>query len=140
MRQLAVVALLCAAASGYARADGATYELRKDQARATVGIKGKTSVTIAAKPGWHVNEEAPLTMKLTPDPGIAVDKPRLTRADLAEQTKEKARFEVAFTPSEPGVKTINAEASFVMCQATTCMPVKEKIALAVNVAPATKKK
>jgi DsbC/DsbD-like thiol-disulfide interchange protein len=137
------LALLCAAAvapGARARAEGATYEVRKGHARATVGVKGKTSVTIAAKPGWHVNEEAPLTMKLTPDPGIAVDKPRLTRADLAEQTKETARFDVAFTPSEPGVKTINAEASFVMCQATTCMPVKEKIALAVEVVAPTKKK
>jgi hypothetical protein len=142
MRQpLVALALLVAAVflPGPSRADQPTYELKKDEARATVGVKGKTSVTIAARPGWHVNEEAPLTMKLTPDPGIAVDKARLTRADLAQQTKEMARFEVAFTPSEPGRKTINCEASFVMCQATTCLPVKEKIALAVDVAPARKK-
>jgi DsbC/DsbD-like thiol-disulfide interchange protein len=141
MRQpFAALALFVAAvcAPGASRADQATYELKKDEARATVGVKGKTSVTIAARPGWHVNEEAPLTMKLTPDPGIAVDKARLTRADLAQQSKEMARFEVAFTPSEPGRKTINCEASFVMCQATTCLPVKEKIALAVDVVPAKK--
>jgi DsbC/DsbD-like thiol-disulfide interchange protein len=141
MRHIVAVALLAAVAGGPGRgqAGEATYEVKKDQAKATVGVKGKTGVTIAAKPGWHVNEDAPLTMKLTPDPGIAVDKPRLTRADLAQQSKEMARFEVAFTPSEAGRKTINAEASFVMCQATTCMPVKEKIALAVDVAPAKKK-
>jgi len=104
-----------------------------------VGVKGKTSVTITAKPGWHVNDQAPVTMKLTPDPGIAVDKPKLTRADLAQQTPELARFDVAFTPSEAGRKTINCEASFVMCQATTCMPVKEHIALAVDVAAPKKK-
>jgi DsbC/DsbD-like thiol-disulfide interchange protein len=134
------LALLVAAAllPGMSRADQATYELRKNEAKGTVGVKGKTSVTIAAKPGWHVNEEAPLTMKLIPDSGIAVDKAKLTRSDLAAQSKEMARFDVAFTPSEPGKKTINAEASFVMCQATTCMPVKEKIALAVEVTAAKK--
>jgi hypothetical protein len=122
-----------------AMADPPTYDVKQAEAQATVGVKGKTSVTIAARPGWHVNEQAPLTMKLTPDQGITVDKPRLTRADLAHQTPELARFDVAFTPSEPGRKTINAEASFVMCQATTCMPVKEKIVLAVAVAAAKKK-
>jgi hypothetical protein len=130
-------AALCAQVAS--RAGETTYDVKKDQAKATVGVKGKTNVTIAARPGWHVNEEAPLTMKLTPDQGIAVDKARLTRADLAQQSKEMARFEVAFTASEPGLKTINAEASFVMCQATTCMPIKEKIALAVDVTPAKKK-
>jgi DsbC/DsbD-like thiol-disulfide interchange protein len=121
--------------AGAARADESTYELKTAEARGTVGMKGTTSVTIAARPGWHVNEEAPLVMKLTPDPGITVDKPRLTRGDLAQQSKEMARFEVAFTPSEPGKKTINAEASFVMCQASTCKPVREKLALAIDVAP-----
>ena len=121
-----------------ARADEATYEVKTGQAQGAVGAKGKASVTIAAKPGWHVNADAPLTMKLSPEPGITVDKPKLTRADLAETTQEMARFDVGFTPSEAGRKTINCEASFVMCQATTCKPVKEKIALAVEVAPAKK--
>jgi hypothetical protein len=136
---LSVLALSLALWSTSSRADQPTYELKKDEAKATVGVKGKASVTIAAKPGWHVNDQAPLTMKLTPDPGIVVDKPRLTRADLAQQSPEMARFEVSFTPSEAGRKTINCEASFVMCQATTCMPVKEKIALAVEVAAPKKK-
>jgi hypothetical protein len=147
MRLASLSALALSLAASFAvfgarsgRADQPTYELKRDEAKATVGVKGKTSVTIAAKPGWHVNDQAPLTMKLTPDPGIAVDKPRLTRADLAQQSPEMARFEVAFTPSEAGRKTINCEASFVMCQATTCMPVKEKIALAVDVAAAAAKK
>jgi hypothetical protein len=128
--------LFVALATSTARADEVTYELKAPKGKGTIGAPGKTSVTIAARPGWHVNEEAPLTLKLTPEAGIAVDKPKLTRADLAENNKELARFDVAFTPSEAGTRTINGEASFVMCQATTCKPVKEKVALAVDVAPA----
>jgi DsbC/DsbD-like thiol-disulfide interchange protein len=134
-----VIIAIAACLPTLARADQPTYDVKKDEAKATVGVKARTGVTIAARPGWHVNEEAPLTMKLTPGPGITVDKTRLTRADLAQQSKEMARFEVAFTPSEPGKKTIDAEARFVMCQATTCMPVTEKIALAVEVAAPKKK-
>lgn len=112
------------------------YEVKKADTKAAVGVKGTTSVTIAAKAGWHVNAEAPVSLKLLPDPGIAVAKPKLTRADLAQSTEDLARFDVAFTASEPGKKTINCEASFVMCQATTCKPVREKLALLVDVAPA----
>ena len=121
-------------------AEEVTYEVKTGPAKGAVGAKGTIGVTIAARPGWHVNEEAPLTLKLVPEAGIAVDKAKLTRADLAQTTKEMARFDVAFTPSEAGHKTINCEASFVMCQATTCMPVKEKIALAVDVTAARKKR
>jgi len=110
------------------------YEIKKSEVKATVGAKSTTSLTIAAKSGWHLNEAGPLSLTLVPAPGISVDKPRLLRADLAESTKEQARFDVAFTASEPGQKTINAEAYFVMCQATTCKPVKEKLAFAVDVA------
>jgi opacity protein-like surface antigen len=122
-----------------ARADE-TYELKKGDVKATVGAKATTSLTIAAKTGWHVNEEAPVSLKLQPDPGITIDKPKLGRGDLAQSTKEQARFDVAFTATEPGKKVINGEASFVMCQASTCKPCKEKVAFAVEaVAPAKKK-
>jgi len=139
--KLMLAAGLLASALGtatQARADE-TYEIKKADVKATVGAKGTTSLTIAAKTGWHVNEEAPVSLKLLPDPGISVDKPKLSRADLAQSTKDLARFDVAFTASEPGKKTINAEASFVMCQASTCKPVREKLAFAVDVAPAKKK-
>lgn len=133
-----LVAGLLAAALGtatQARAED-IYEIKKADVKATVGAKGTTSLTIAAKSGWHVNEEAPLSLKLLPEAGISVDKAKLSRSDLAQSTKDLARFDVAFTASEPGKKTINAEASFVMCQASTCKPVKEKLAFAVDVAPA----
>ncbi len=140
MNRFVVAATLLFA--GAAHADE-TYEMRTEPAKVAIGAKSKTSVTIAAKPGWHVNEEAPISVKLTPGPGIAVDKPKLTRADLATKSVDNARFDIGFVASEAGSKTIAAEASFVMCQATTCKPIKEKLSLAVEVAaaePPAKKK
>jgi len=134
---LCLVVAFVGTGAGAAMTAEDTYEIRKADAKAPVGVKSVTSLTIAAKTGWKVNEEAPITVKLTPDSGIAVDKPRLTKADAAQKTKELARFDVAFTASEPGRKTINAEASFVMCQETTCIPIKEKVALMVDVSLAT---
>jgi hypothetical protein len=115
-----------------------TYEVQAPPAKATVGAKAKASVTITGKNGWHVNEDAPVSVKVSPPAGVSVDKPKLTRADLAERTKDRARFDVAFTAAEPGTKTIEAEARFVMCQEQACKPVTEKISLAVEVAPAKK--
>jgi hypothetical protein len=115
---------------------GDTQEVRTTPAKATVGTKGTTSVTLAGKNGWHLNEEFPIQLKLAPAAGVTVDKGLLGRKDLAESSKESARFEVGFTASEPGQKTIDAEAHFAVCQATSCRPVTEKVVLALEVAPA----
>jgi DsbC/DsbD-like thiol-disulfide interchange protein len=120
-----------------ARAEAPTHELRKTEPKAVAGAKASASLTIAAKNGWHVNDEAPITVALaSTDAGLTVAKPKLTRADLVESTKEAARFDIAFLSAEPGQKTITAEAKFVMCQETACKPVKETLAFNIEVAPA----
>jgi DsbC/DsbD-like thiol-disulfide interchange protein len=130
--------LLFAGLSSVARAaegsyDG-SYEVSKTDATLTAGGKGKASVTISARKGWHLNAEAPLTLKLVPAPGVEVDKAKLGRGDLAQSNETSARFDVGMTAAEPGKKTVEAEAGFVLCQEDSCRPVKEKVTLAVNVA------
>ena len=136
--QFSVAAALAVAFSAPAFA-AETYDVSAAEAKATVGAKATASVVLAGKNGWHLNEEFPISLVLKPGAGVSIEKKLLGRKDLAESTQEKARFDVAFTASEPGKKTINAEAVFVMCQSTTCKPVREKVAFAVDVAPAKKK-
>ena len=135
---LLLVSMLLAAAA--ARAEGPTHEIRKTGSTVPAGGQGNTSLTIAARNGWHVNAEAPITVSLsTTDAGLTVAKPKLSRADLVESTKDAARFEIAFATAAnapAGKKTINAEAKFVMCQESACKPVKETLALNVEVTPA----
>src|SRR5882672_3203053 len=69
-----------------ARAQGGLYDIQHSAAKASVGAKGTTSVTIATKNGWHVNAEAPITLSLTPPVGITLPKSKLARADLASST------------------------------------------------------
>jgi hypothetical protein len=87
-------------------------ELKKTYANATIGAKGTASLTTAAKPGWHINDNAgaPLSLKLVPRAGLTLEKPLLKRTDVAQQTKEAA-----------------------LAQAATCNMVREKVALAVDV-------
>jgi DsbC/DsbD-like thiol-disulfide interchange protein len=128
---------LCLAGSSRAgHAADTSYEVSKTDASLTAGGKGKASVTISAKKGWHLNAEAPLTLKLLPAPGVEVEKAKLGRADLALSNETSARFDVGMTAAEPGKKSIEAEAGFVLCQEDSCRPVKEKVTLAVDVASA----
>jgi hypothetical protein len=134
--------LLCAAwlaaTAAPARAANEPYEVKTSHAKATVGEKAIASVTIATKKGWHLNADAPLTLKLTAGPGVTVEKPRLARADLAASSDSSARFDVILVAARPGSGEIGAEAGFVICQETLCRPIKEKIAIGVDaVAPAT---
>jgi DsbC/DsbD-like thiol-disulfide interchange protein len=108
------------------------YQVSKTDAVVTVGSKGKASVTIAAKKGWHLNAEAPLTLKLGTAPGLDLEKSKLVRSDLAMSNETQARFDVGVTASEPGKKALDAEASFVLCQEDSCQPVKSKLTLNVD--------
>jgi hypothetical protein len=129
----AIALTLCLAGSTQAAED--SYEVSKTDASLTAGGTGKASVTISAKKGWHLNAEAPLTLRLVPPAGVEVDKAKLGRGDLAMSNETSARFEVGVTAAEPGKKVVEAEAGFVLCQEDSCRPIKAKVALAVDVAP-----
>ena len=132
----AVTFALALLAAPAARA-GKEYEVKTDaEVKAAPGAPAKTSVTLVAQDGWHMNEEAPITLTLTPDAGVSVAKPKLGREDLVAKSKESAKFDVAFTAAEAGKKTVAGEARFVVCKETACKPVKEKLAWTIDVAAA----
>jgi hypothetical protein len=135
-RLLLALALLAGGATAARAAEGSLYEITKTDLKVAVGATATTSLTIKVRGGWHVNDEAPISLALTPPEGLTVKKDKLTRADLAASTVDTARFDIPVSATEPGKKTINAEAHFVICQESACKPVKETLALAVDVTPA----
>ena len=118
-----------------ARADGPTYELKKNEPKVAVGAKSSASLTVTAKNGWHINGEAPITVLLTAPSGLTLGKTKLVREDLAESTQELARFEIPFEAVDVGTKVVLAEARFVMCQASACKPEKQTLSLNIEVTP-----
>ena len=134
-RFLLALALVGAGVTTARAADEALYEITKTDVKVTVGGTATSSVTIKVKGGWHVNGEAPISIALTPPAGLSLKKVKLTRADLAASTNDTARFDIPVSASEAGKKTISAEAHFVICQEQACKPVKETLALAVDVTP-----
>jgi len=134
-RLLAACAASLVLASSAARAADDAFEVKSSTVKATLGEKAVSNVNIATKPGWHLNAEAPLTLKLTPSQEITVEKPRLQRADLAASTDTTARFDVALVASKEGHGEVQAEAGFVICQETLCRPIKEKLIISVEASP-----
>lgn len=135
-RLLLALALVGATATAARASEEGLYEITKTDLKVAVGATGTATLTIKVKGGWHVNGEAPISLALTPPAGLTVKKDKLTRADLAASTTDTARFDIPVSATEAGKKTINAEARFVICQESACKPVKETLALAVDVAPA----
>jgi hypothetical protein len=133
-RLLSTVAAATLLVSASARAEDKLYEIQKTDQKVAVGAKGAASVTIAAKSGWHLNAEAPISLALTPPAGVTIAKVKLGRGDLAASTQQTARFDVPFEAVEAGTKVVNAEARFVLCQEQACKPVKETVALNIDVA------
>ena len=129
---LGLLAGLTLALAGPALA-GDLHDVTTTPAKAKVGASGKASVTLSAKNGWHLNQEAPVSLKLAAPAGVTVEKPKQTRKDLALSTQDQARFDVAFTATDAGKKDVTCEASFVICQDAACKPVKETVVLALDV-------
>jgi hypothetical protein len=134
---LAFAPLPLVAGATAARAAESLYEITKVEPKVAVGATGTASLTIKVKGGWHVNDEAPISVALTAPAGVTVKKTKLTRADLAASSKESARFDIPVSATEAGTKTIGAEAHFVLCQEQACKPVKETVTLAIEVTPPT---
>lgn len=111
-----------------------TYAVTKTDAVTAVGDKGVASVTVTAKKGWHLNTEAPFTLKMAESPSVRLEKAKLARADLAAFTSTSARFDVAMTPSKTGRTQVEAELGFVVCQEDACRPIREKLSLTVDAA------
>ncbi len=132
-RPLALLAVILTASPAVA---GELFDVKTTPTKAVPGTKASSSVILSAKNGWHMNKEAPITIKLAAGAGVTVDKPRLGRSDAVESTEDHARFEVSFTAADPGAKTIDADASFVICQQAACKPVREKVVLSLDIAPA----
>jgi hypothetical protein len=137
-RVLALSILTCTLTAGAtaARGEDPLYEIVQKTPKVAVGATATASLTIKAKSGGHVNPEAPINLALTPPAGLSVKKAKLTRADLAATTVDSARFDIPISATEPGKQSIAAEARFVICQEQACKPVKETLALAVDVTPA----
>ena len=99
------------------------------------GMKGqpvKAQVVIRPAAGYHMNEEFPTTLKLSPTAGVAFSKAALAKQD-AVMSKQECRFDVQMTGSEAGKKSVTGNLSFAVCTETTCDPQKTPVTIELTV-------
>jgi len=132
---------LLATAASAAEADIASmYEVSTEGTSAQVkaGDKGKVVISIRAKNGAHVSDEAPLRIELSSKES-KLDKEKITLADSLNKKEKDAkvypdpRFEVGFTPATQGHTTVNAKMTFFICTESLCSRQTKNITLPVEV-------
>ncbi|HEX9295793.1 MAG TPA: hypothetical protein VF881_08155 [Polyangiaceae bacterium] len=106
------------------------------QAPATVSVggAGELEVVLAAKDGYHVNEEFPYKFKTAADPGgvVSFEHPELTRAQ-GTYTKTEARFTARFQGARAGDAKIGGTLALSVCSAKECVTDRVQVEMPVTV-------
>jgi hypothetical protein len=81
-----------------------------------------------------MNKEYPTSLVLTTVPsGVLVDQMKQTMKDAKKWEEAEGEFDVAYTSSETGKKTVSGEIKFAVCSATTCDPKKSNVSFEIDV-------
>jgi hypothetical protein len=111
--------------------EGTSKELKANE-------RGKVVISITAKEGAHVSDEAPLRIELSAKQAT-LEKQKLTLADSLTKKVEGARsypnprFEVAFTPEGKGSASVEAKMTFFICTESQCARQQKTLTLPVTV-------
>ena len=141
MRKLMSVVMLVCAVPAWAETDVASlYEVTTDgtSTKLKAGETGKLVISIKAKNGAHVSDEAPLKIELSSRQST-ISKDKLTLADSLNPKKQgeanypDPRFEVPFTPTAHGPATVEAKMTFFICTEKLCSRQVKNLTLPVEV-------
>ena len=141
MRKLMSVLMLVCAVPAWAETDIASlYEVTTDgtSTKLKAGETGKLVISIKAKNGAHVSDEAPLKIELSSRQST-LTKDKLTLADSLNPKKDgeknypDPRFEVPFTPTAHGPATLEAKMTFFICTEKLCSRQVKHLTLPVEV-------
>ena len=141
MKKLVALVAITAAPAVFAQGQphnpppaGASYVLKVEAPPAKKGQKSVAKVKITPAAGYHMNKEYPTSLVLTTVPsGVMVDQMKQTMKDAKKWDEAEGEFDVAYTSSEAGKKTVSGEIKFAVCSATTCDPKKSNVSFEIDV-------
>lgn len=102
-------------------------------ARVATGAKGSATLEIIPKKGWHLNEEFPYKLTVTPPAGTRVAKPEQGKKDTVAFGPQAMKWAIDFQASSAGDKAFTGKVKFAVCTETSCDPKKEELAFNVKV-------
>ena len=111
------------------------FELRAQaEPEYTVDSDSTFAIALTARAGWHVNEDYPISVKLTSPVAVEIPRDEFTKDDAAEFGEESARFQVPFRAVEPGEHRVEAKVDFAVCTPETCVPEERTLSFVLPVA------
>lgn len=121
--------------------DGAEYTVALvPRAPYAAGKEAGAAITVAAKPGYHVNPEYPMVFKPEGHVGVRFAEERLrltggTKTPCAEKAEDACAVEVpiALTPEKAGPATVAGIVAFSVCNPQHCLIEKVPLSLAIEV-------
>lgn len=136
----AIVAFFCAIAVAAGAQEerkgrGVDYDIQTSAStkQLKVGERGKLVIAIIPTKDRKVHKQAPLSVSLRAPAGIVLDKAKLGRADVSQDSEKRLELSVGFTAKSMGEQSIEANASFFICTDKWCQRMSERIVIAVNV-------
>jgi hypothetical protein len=116
------------------RVDDPSFELALVPAPPyTVGKLASFAVSLKPRGVYHINQDYPIDISLTPSEGIALPKAELKKADAASFDEKLARFDVPCTPGKAGPQRVEAKVKFAVCTPENCVPDERTLALVLPV-------
>ncbi len=97
-----------------------------------VGADGKLALHIIPAKGYKVSREAPLKIALAAE-GLELSKAKLGHKDADGEKNTDPKFAVAFTAPKQGEQSIDAKATFFICNENLCERKTEKLKVSVLV-------
>ncbi|MCK6587494.1 MAG: hypothetical protein HUU21_07400 [Polyangiaceae bacterium] len=121
MKKILAGLLVTVAMMGTAVA-GSTYKFSVSAPEAKVSAKSSAKISVLPTDGFKINLEYPTKVTLNAPAGVSLEKTKLTAKDAAQLDKSGVVFDVAYTATERGKKTITGEMKFATCTETSCDP------------------
>ena len=97
-------------------------------AAGTAGAEVVAHVVVTPGSGYHVNQEFPTKLVITPPDGVKVAKAEQKKEDAAAFSNDKLQFDVKLTPDKAGTYKVAGTLKFAVCTETSCDPKKREIA------------
>jgi hypothetical protein len=95
------------------------------------GKPGEATITLDAKPPFHINDKYPYKFKLKQEAGLKFPSPVVGK-DAAKLEKQRMTMAVPFVPEGPGKHTLSGVLAFSVCTDDKCLIEKRELAFEVQ--------
>jgi hypothetical protein len=116
--------------------DDPKFHVKPDEATLTVGsaegtagAEATAAIKVVPAAGYHVSQEFPMKLTLTPPEGVKLAKTELAKADADQFSEQVLALSVKATAEKPGSYEIKGCFKVGVCDKESCHPKKQPITI-----------